>query len=117
MSLCLIWGFSWVAIKFSLEGIPRFLGAGLRFLVAVPLLYLYLRIRRIPLVIPGQVYALVFITEVLIYILPIVAALSEWFIYGELIAMNTVIGMILIFLGIAIAELPKYRSLSARRAQ
>jgi drug/metabolite transporter (DMT)-like permease len=71
--LCLIWGFSWVAIKFSLEGIPPFLGAGLRFLIAVPLLYVY--------------------------------------------PFNTVVGMILIFLGIAIAELPKYRALLVRRAE
>jgi len=65
--LSLIWGFSWVAIKISLEGIPPFLGAGLRFLIAVPLLFLYLRFRRIPLAVPRQVCGLVLVTAVLIY--------------------------------------------------
>ena len=65
--LCLIWGFSWVAIRISLEGIPPFLGAGLRFLIAVPLLLLYLRFRGIPLAVPRQVCGLVLFTAVLIY--------------------------------------------------
>jgi drug/metabolite transporter (DMT)-like permease len=53
----------------------------------------------------------------MIYILPIVAVVCEWIIYGELIKFNTVIGMILIFVGIALAELPKYRSQAARRVE
>jgi drug/metabolite transporter (DMT)-like permease len=65
--LCFIWGFSWVAIKISLEGIPPFLGAGLRFLIAVPLLYSYLRLRRISIKVPRRVYSLVAITAILIY--------------------------------------------------
>jgi drug/metabolite transporter (DMT)-like permease len=56
-----------VAIKLSLEGIPPFLGAGLRFLIAVPLLYLYLRVRGIPFLIHSRVYLLVLVTGVLIY--------------------------------------------------
>lgn len=52
----------------------------------------------------------------MIYILPVVAVLCEWVIYGEVITLNTLAGMVLIFLGIAIAELPKYRSLWAGRA-
>jgi len=65
--LCLVWGFSWVAIKVSLEGIPPFLGAGLRFLIAVPLLYLYLRLRRISVAVPSRIYLLVLITAILVY--------------------------------------------------
>lgn len=65
--LCLIWGCSWVAIRVSLEGIPPFLGAGLRFLIAIPLLYLYLRLRRVPLAVPYRCLGLVGVTAVLIY--------------------------------------------------
>ncbi len=32
--LCLIWGSTWAAIKFGLDGVPAFLGAGLRFAIA-----------------------------------------------------------------------------------
>src|SRR5216117_3073683 len=32
--ICLIWGSTWVAIKVGLIGVPPFLGAGLRFLLA-----------------------------------------------------------------------------------
>ena len=46
----------------------------------------------------------------MIFILPIVAVICEWIIYGEMITPATVLGMVLIFLGIATAELPKYRS-------
>lgn len=32
--LCLIWGSTWAGIKFALNGVPPFFGAGLRFLIA-----------------------------------------------------------------------------------
>ena len=32
--LCLIWGSTWAGIKFALDGVPPFLGAGLRFALA-----------------------------------------------------------------------------------
>lgn len=38
--VCLIWGSTWVAIKFGLQGVPPFLGAGLRFLIASAILWL-----------------------------------------------------------------------------
>ncbi len=65
--LCFVWGFSWVAIKLTLEGFPPFLGAGLRFLLAVPLLALYVGWRRLPVRIPRSVIRLVFVTAVLTY--------------------------------------------------
>ena len=37
--VCLIWGSTWLAIKFGLEGVPPFLGAGLRFLLAAAILW------------------------------------------------------------------------------
>jgi drug/metabolite transporter (DMT)-like permease len=37
--VCLIWGSTWLAIKFGLEGVPPFLGAGLRFAAAAAVLW------------------------------------------------------------------------------
>lgn len=37
--VCLIWGSTWLAIKFGLEGVPPFLGAGLRFALAGAILW------------------------------------------------------------------------------
>ncbi len=44
--ICLIWGSTWVAIKVGLIGVPPFLGAGLRFLLATLLVGLVLIVRR-----------------------------------------------------------------------
>jgi len=43
--LCLIWGSTWLAIKVGLIGVPPFLGAGLRFLLAALLVGLVLAAR------------------------------------------------------------------------
>lgn len=37
--VCLIWGSTWLAIKFGLDGVPPFLGAGLRFALAAAILW------------------------------------------------------------------------------
>jgi drug/metabolite transporter (DMT)-like permease len=37
--VCLIWGSTWLAIKLGLEGVPPFLGAGLRFALAAAILW------------------------------------------------------------------------------
>jgi len=44
--ICLIWGSTWLAIKVSLVGVPPFLGAGLRFLLATTMVGLVLGLRR-----------------------------------------------------------------------
>jgi drug/metabolite transporter (DMT)-like permease len=44
--ICLIWGSTWLAIKVSLAGVPPFLGAGLRFLLATTMVGLVLGLRR-----------------------------------------------------------------------
>ena len=44
--LCLIWGSTWLAIKVGLDGVPPFLAAGLRFLLATALVGLVLAGRR-----------------------------------------------------------------------
>jgi len=40
LSLCLIWGSTWLGIKIGLEGIPPFTGAGYRFIIAALFIYL-----------------------------------------------------------------------------
>jgi len=47
--ICLIWGSTWVVIKIGLDGVPPFLGAGLRFLLATVLTGVVLAARRTPL--------------------------------------------------------------------
>ena len=49
VAMCLIWGTTWLAIKLGLEGVPPFLGAGLRFVIAAALVGLVLVARRQPI--------------------------------------------------------------------
>ena len=44
--LCLIWGSTWLAIKVGLEGVPPFLGAGLRFVLSTLIVGVVLLARR-----------------------------------------------------------------------
>lgn len=44
--ICLIWGSTWLVIKIGLEGVPPFLGAGLRFLLASAVLFALVGLRR-----------------------------------------------------------------------
>ncbi len=44
--ICLIWGSTWLAIKIGLVGVPPFLGAGLRFLLAALIVGAMLLVRR-----------------------------------------------------------------------
>jgi len=43
--ICLIWGSTWLAIKVGLDGVPPFLGAGLRFVLAAALVGIVLAAR------------------------------------------------------------------------
>jgi len=47
--ICLIWGSTWLGIKVGLAGVPPFLGAGLRFLLAAAVVGLVLTARRRPI--------------------------------------------------------------------
>lgn len=49
VAVCLIWGSTWLAIKIGLDGVPPFLGAGLRFVVAVAVTAVVLVLRRQPI--------------------------------------------------------------------
>ena len=67
--LCLIWGLNWVAIKISLEGLSPFISASLRFILAVFLLFLYIKFKRISLKIDGRQFKLLLITGFMTYVL------------------------------------------------
>lgn len=47
--ICLIWGSTWMAIRIGLDSITPILSAGLRFLLAAALLYVYMRIKKLNL--------------------------------------------------------------------
>jgi drug/metabolite transporter (DMT)-like permease len=47
--ICLIWGSTWLAIKVGLGGVPPFLAAGLRFLLAATIAGILLAARRRPI--------------------------------------------------------------------
>ncbi|MFZ0390487.1 MAG: EamA family transporter, partial [Calditrichia bacterium] len=67
--LCLIWGTTWIAIKFSLGGFPPFLGAAARFSVAVLFLFAFLKMREVSLRIPLKTALLITLTAFLMYVM------------------------------------------------
>jgi drug/metabolite transporter (DMT)-like permease len=67
--VALIWGTTWVAIKFSLQGFPPFAGAMLRFVVAIIVLLAYVRWKNIPLTLPRTTFRYVLVTSLLLYVL------------------------------------------------
>jgi len=67
VSLCLIWGLNWVAIKISLESIPPFTSAALRFLLATFFLFFYIKAKKISLKIEPRVFRIIVISSFLMY--------------------------------------------------
>ena len=127
ISLCWIWGSTWLAIKIGLDGVPPFWGAGLRFLIASAFLSIITAIAgkwKIPLrqnwrmiLIVGLFmypvpYGLVYwgsqyvesgMAAVLFAIMPIfVAILAHLFIQGERLTFAKIVGMLLGFSGIIV---------------
>jgi len=48
-TLCLIWGTTWIAIKIGLDDLPPISFAAVRFLLATAILFVLLRVQKIPL--------------------------------------------------------------------
>ena len=67
--LALIWGTTWVAIKYSVAGIPPIAGATLRFVIAVLVLGLFAKMKGIALALPREAFKYVMGTAVLLYVL------------------------------------------------
>ena len=66
--LCLIWGTTWLAIKYSLEGLPPFLGAAFRFIIASLALFVFILFKKISLRIDKKDIKYLLITAFLMYV-------------------------------------------------
>ncbi len=67
--LCLVWGTTWIGIKISLEGLPPFLGASLRFSIALIFLAIFIFIKRVPLRISRRHLGIISLSAFLMYTL------------------------------------------------
>jgi drug/metabolite transporter (DMT)-like permease len=65
--LCGIWGSTWLFIKLGLEDLPPFTFAGIRFVIAVIILFTWIRIRRLPLPQSRADWILLLITGILAF--------------------------------------------------
>jgi drug/metabolite transporter (DMT)-like permease len=74
--LCIVWGTTWLAIKFSLEGLPPFLGAGIRFTSAWFILLLYIIWKKIRIRVNGKEFGILVISAFLVY--PVDYGLLYW---------------------------------------
>ncbi|MCK5147389.1 DMT family transporter [bacterium] len=69
LTLCLIWGTTWLAIKFSLDGFPPFLSAGVRFAIAAITVGIMLLFRRQSIRISAPTLKILIIASFLMYAL------------------------------------------------
>ena len=67
--LCLIWGSTWLFIKLGLEDLPPLTFAGIRFVIAVTILFSLIAIRRLSLPRAGRDWILLVVTGVLAFTL------------------------------------------------
>jgi drug/metabolite transporter (DMT)-like permease len=67
--LALIWGTTWVAIKYSLLGFPPFAGAMFRFAFAALVLTIYARLTGTSLVLRRELLRHVIVTAILLYVI------------------------------------------------
>jgi len=67
--LCIIWGSTWLFIKLGLEDLPPFTFAGIRFVIASVILYVYIRARKISLPRTRKDWTLLAITGILSFTL------------------------------------------------
>jgi len=67
IALCLIWGTTWLAIKVSVEGIPPFFCAAIRFIVAAIVLFIIIFFKKVSLRINKREFWIILICAILIY--------------------------------------------------
>jgi len=68
LTLCLIWGTTWLAIKFSLDGFPPFFGAAVRFTVAAVAVGLMLLLKKTSLRISRRDLKILIAASFLMYV-------------------------------------------------
>jgi drug/metabolite transporter (DMT)-like permease len=66
--LCIAWGTTWIAIKITLEGMPPFYGAAARFIIAIVLLFLFAKFKRVDLSFSKKYFIVVGISAFLMYV-------------------------------------------------
>ncbi len=125
--LCFLWGFQQITIKVAMEGVSPILQAGIRSVIAVLALSVWMFFRKIKVfqgdatfgsgIIAGILFSVEFIfmywglsytsasrAVIFIYLAPFVVALGiHWFIPNERLKRIQVFGMILAFSGIVVA--------------
>jgi len=125
--LCMCWGFNQITIKFAAAGISPIMQAGLRSIIATTLLLIWAQLRGIRLfardgtltagTVAGALFAAEFVfiyaglaytaasrMVVFIYLAPCFTALGlQWFVPGERLNAVQWTGVILAFLGVALA--------------
>jgi drug/metabolite transporter (DMT)-like permease len=125
--LCMCWGFNQITIKFAAAGISPILQAGLRSIIASALLLVWAQLRGIRLfgrdgtlaagMVAGALFAAEFVfiyaglahtaasrMVVFIYLAPCFTALGlQWFVPGERLNAVQWTGVLLAFLGVALA--------------
>ncbi len=69
VTLCVVWGSTWVGIKISLEGFPPFMSASVRFVVGIIALLVYIKWKRISLKISKREFWILLATAFLVYVL------------------------------------------------
>lgn len=65
IALCIIWGTTWIFIKIGLDDLPPITFAATRFLLAVAILFVVIRIQKIPLPKTAKEWRLIALTGVL----------------------------------------------------
>ena len=104
--LCLIWGFTWQAIKVSLEGLPPYFSAGVRFASAFVVLFLYALWKRIPLKMGRREFRFLTVSALLLYTLDYgLIYWGEQYINAGVAAIfraDRFIGLVIGFLGIVL---------------
>lgn len=124
---CLIWGGTWYAIRVSLVDMTPLFSAGFRFILATALIYLFMRIKGVPLPMDRQSVILYLIMSIFSFLLPfgfvywgekyvpsglaavlfaiypfVAALLSYFFLKEEKIGFFKIVGMVISFAGIVI---------------
>jgi drug/metabolite transporter (DMT)-like permease len=127
VALCMCWGFQQITIKIAAAGISPMMQAGLRSIIATALLLAWAKLRRIPLfgrdgtlaggmaagalfagefvfIYTGLAYTTASRMVVFIYLAPCLTALGlQWFVPGERLNASQWTGVVLAFLGVALA--------------
>ena len=66
--LCLVWGTTWVAIKITLEGMPPFYGAATRFIIAIFLLFIFAKAKKVNLSFTRKYFFIISASAFLMYV-------------------------------------------------